>query len=64
MFIKNSNRKKITYTCIPEKVSAYHTGSAFKQHYYACRVSFTLKARTFTGFFTHVLTFDQVQHAF
>ena len=23
----------IFYTCIPEEVSAYHTGSAFTQHY-------------------------------
>ena len=42
-----SKRKKkiffIFYTCIPEKVSAIHTGSAFTQHYYVCRVLFILK---------------------
>ena len=25
-------------TCIPEKISANHTGSAFTQHNYVCRV--------------------------
>ena len=36
-----SKRKKyflIFYTCIPENVRAYHTGSALTQHYYVCRV--------------------------
>ena len=35
---KKINILKIFYTCIPEIVSAYHTGSAFTQHYYVCRV--------------------------
>lgn len=26
------------YTCNPEKVSMYHTGSAFTQQYYVCQV--------------------------
>ena len=40
-------RKKIIffifYTCILEKDSTYHTGSAFTQQYYACCVLFVLK---------------------
>ena len=31
------------YTCIPENISAYHTGSSFAQHYYECRGSFILR---------------------
>ena len=41
-----SKRKKVYfkffYTCIPEIISAYHTGSAFTQHYYVCRVQYVL----------------------
>ena len=42
----SSNRRKIYLfilcTCIPEKDSVYHTGSAFTQHYNVCRASFVL----------------------
>ena len=36
--LRYSNTGENFYTCIPEIVSAYHTGSAFTQHYYVCRV--------------------------
>ena len=39
-----NQKKKFFYTCISEKVSAYHTGSAFTQHYYVCCVLFVLTA--------------------
>ena len=42
---KKSNIFFIFYTCIPEMVNAYHTGSPFTQHYYVCRVQFVLKYR-------------------
>ena len=43
----SSNRKKEIFkkfTLAFRKVSAYHTGSAFTQQYYVCRVSFVLNS--------------------
>ena len=34
------SKRKNFQTCILEKVSAYHTGSAFTQHHYICHVLF------------------------
>ena len=35
----------IFYTCIPEKVRFYHTGSVFIQHYYICQVFYVLNCQ-------------------
>ena len=40
--IEKINNFQIVYTCIPKKISAYHTGSAFTEHYCVFRVSFVL----------------------
>ena len=46
VFINFKKEKKlyflIFYTCIPEIDSAYHTGSAFTQHYCVSRVQYVL----------------------
>ena len=42
---KESNIFKFFTQYVPEKVSAYHTGSEFSQHYYVCRAFFVLKEK-------------------
>ena len=37
-FQKRKKKVPIFYTCIPDILSTYHTGSAFTQHYNVCRV--------------------------
>ena len=44
MFINFKRKRVIFFNFLLEKVSVYHTGSAFTQHYYICQVSFVLKA--------------------
>ena len=44
VFINFKRKRVIFFIFLPEKVSVYHTGSAFTRHYYICQVSFVLKA--------------------
>ena len=47
-FPKEKKYFLIFYNFIPKKVSTYHTGSAFTQRHYVCRVLFILN--TLCGF--------------
>ena len=44
MLINFKKKKRYIFQFLLEKVSFYHTGSAFTQHFYICWVSFVVKA--------------------